>query len=92
MSPKKVNEMLIIKENKSQIEEFSAKTYYRIKRNGLHPLRAITGDQVSANLLEEEDKESDDETEDDYEQEEEVLYYLNDNSEDNQKMSEDNLE
>ena len=57
LAPKKAEELIVIKENKSQIEEFKAKTNYELKRNKITPFRAITVDQVIANLLQAENEE-----------------------------------
>ena len=51
LAPKKVEELLVTKQNKSQIEKFKVKTDYEIKMNIKNPFRAITVLQVIANLL-----------------------------------------
>ena len=91
LAPKKSWRATNLKENKSQIEQFKAKTNYVI-RIDMNPFRAITVDEVLANLLQEEDIYSDNESEDESEQDEEFLYYINDDSEVDKDSEEEDFE
>ena len=55
LSPTKVEELIIIKENKSQIEMFKDKSGYELNRNEQKPFNMISVTEVIANIVEEEE-------------------------------------
>ena len=55
LSPKKVEELIVIKENKSLIETFQSKGTCELKRTNSKPFNEITVDEVLRNLLLEEE-------------------------------------
>ena len=50
LAPKKVEDLIMIKENKSRIEAFKAKGIYELVRIERNPFRTITVDEVIAGL------------------------------------------
>ena len=55
LAPKKVEELIVIKENKSLIETFKSKGTYELKSTNSNPFNEITVDEVLKNMLEEEE-------------------------------------
>ena len=53
LAPKKVEGLILIKENKTRIEVFKAKGIYELVRIDKNPFRTITVDEVIAGLVEE---------------------------------------
>ena len=83
LAPKKVEDLIIIKENKSKIEAFKEKGTYNLKRIDKAPFMNITVDEVIAGLVEEE---LDDELEGsdvfghEHDENCETLFFINDDS------------
>ena len=61
IAPKKVEELIIIKENKEQLEDFKENGGYEISRNQINPFKAIQVDQIIQDIFHEENMESEDE-------------------------------
>ena len=78
LAPKKVEDLIIIKENKAKIVEFKERGGYNLIRNYRNPFSNITVEEVIANLEEGEDLEEPEWSEVfDQETGEEVYFYLN---------------
>ena len=80
---KKVEELIVVKENKSQIEDFKTNGGYEIKRSNTNAFQNIIVDQVLADILQEEidDDEESDCFDSESENETEVLYEIEDEDE-----------
>ena len=76
LSLTKVEELIIIKENKSQIEIFKEKSGYELKQNKQEPFNLISVNEVIANIVEAEELDFilEDEGTSEDEEEEEVLF------------------
>ena len=80
LSPTKVEELIIIKENKSQIEMFKDKSGYELNRNEQNPFNVKSVTEVIANIVEEEELDfilGDDGMSEDEDSSEEVLFDAN---------------
>ena len=96
LAPKKVEELLLIKENKSQIEAFKARGTYELKKIKTDPFKRISVDEVIGKIVEDEmdDLEDSDIFASDTE-EEEILFLINDYNDeedetDDEEPSDDN--
>ena len=88
---KKVEELIVVKENKSQIEDFKANGGYELKRSNTNAFQNIIVDQILADILQEEidDDEESDDFDSESENETEVLYEIEDEDEDSADESEE---
>ena len=76
IAPKKVEDLILIKENKSKIEDFKTRGTYELKRVDIKAFQSISVDEVIANIFDE-----DEETEVGIDEvEEEVLFFIDDDS------------
>jgi hypothetical protein len=91
IAPKKVEDLILIKENKSKIEEFKARGTYKLKRVEHNAFESISVDEVIANLFEE-DEEALDILDGINEVEEEVVFFINDDSDLDDSNDEDDEE
>ena len=84
LAPKKVEDLIIIKENKIRIEAFKAKATYELIRIDNNPFRNITVDDVIAGIVDGEDELEGSEVFAAHEHDEncETLYFINDDSDD----------
>ena len=98
ITPKKVEELIIIKENNEQLEDFKENGGYEITQNQINPFKAITVDQIIQEIFNEENMESEDEEgyeddededEDDEEDEGDFEDQLDENTEDEDSSEED---
>jgi hypothetical protein len=100
LAPKKVEELILIKENKSKIEAFKEKGTYKLIRTHTDAFNTISVDEVLAEMLTEEERaeeeedddneeEYSDEEDDDIEEEAEILYYLDDDDDEDTSEDED---
>lgn len=83
LAPKKVEDLIMIKENKSRIEAFKAKGIYELVRIERNPFRTITVDEVIAGLVEENQEEQNGSDVFNHEHDEncgETLFFINDDS------------
>ena len=83
LAPKKVEDLIIIKENKTRIEAFKAKGIYELVRIERNPFRTITVDEVIAGLVEENQEEQNGSDVFNHEHDEncgETLFFINDDS------------
>ena len=60
LAAKKLEELIVIKENKSKIEVFKQKKSYVLKRVKINPLENISVDEVLRSLVAEDDEELED--------------------------------
>ena len=88
---KKVEELIVVKENKSQIEDFKANGGYELKRSNTNAFQNIIVDQILADILQEEidDDEESDDFDSESENETEVLYEIEDEDEDSADESDE---
>jgi hypothetical protein len=85
LAPKKVEDLILIKENKSRIEAFKAKGIYELVRIDKNPFRTITVDEVIAGLVEENQEEQTGSDVFNHEHDEnfaESIFFINDDSDD----------
>jgi len=91
LAPKKVDDLIIIKENKSRIQAFTAKNTYELKAVKNTPTVNVSVADIFANM--DEDSESDDDEAPDHDKENcEVLFYVNDEDTDTDSEEEEEEE
>ena len=96
LAPKKVEELLLIKENKSQIETFKARGNYELKKIKTDPFKRISVDEVIGKIVEDEmDDLGDSDIFASDTEEEEILFLINDYNDeedetDDEEPSDDN--
>ena len=56
IAPKKVEDLILIKENKSKIEDFKTRGSYELKRVDIKAFQSISVDEVIANIFDEEEE------------------------------------
>ena len=90
LAPKKVEELLLIKENKLQIEAFKANGNYELKNIKIDPFKRISVEEVMAKIVEDE---MDDLEESDIfvsdTKEEEILFHINDEDDEDERYDEE---
>ena len=79
LGAKKVEELILIKENKSQIEEFKHRGSYQLERTNKRSFDKISVDQVLANLVRDEEDEAE-QSDSEHDEQEEVLFFINGDS------------
>ena len=80
MGAKKVEDLILIKENKSRIEEFKQRSAYNLEKIKRKPYEHISIDQVIANLAVEDDADMFEEDIFENDEEGEVLFFINGDS------------
>ena len=89
-----MEELIIIKENKEQLEDFKENGGYEVTQNQINPFKAIKVDQIIQEIFNEENMESEDEEGDedeelDDEDEGDFEDQLDENTEDEDSSEED---
>ena len=79
LGAKKVEELILIKENKSQIEEFKNRGSYQLEQTNKRSFDKISVDQVLANLVRDEEDEAE-QSDSEHDEQEEVLFFINGDS------------
>ena len=80
LGAKKVEDLILIKENKSRIEEFKQRSAYNLEKIKRKPFEHISIDQVIANLAVEDDADMFEEDIFENDEEGEVLFFINGDS------------
>ena len=74
-----MEELILIKENKSQIEEFKNRGSYQLEQTNKRSFDKISVDQVLANLVRDEEDEAE-QSDSEHDEQEEVLFFINGDS------------
>ena len=85
LAPKKVEDLIVIKENKSKIQAFKAKGTYELKDVDKTHFAKVTVHDVIANLMEDSDDDEEVFDHDDYE----AIFYVNDEDSETESEEED---
>ena len=88
LAPKKVEDLIVIKENKSKIQAFKAKSIYELKDVDKTPFAKVTVHDVIANLMEDSDDDEEVFDHDDCE----AIFCVNDEDSETESEEEDDEE
>ena len=89
IAPKKVEDLIVVKENKAKIEAFKIRGAYELVNVGSEPFAKISVDEVLANLFIEDENNIANVEQDHEDCEEEVLFVVEYDSDDDHESEED---